>query len=238
LKRPRNLTAGEVLAHLEQDPAYLKREIERERRWEVNSQRYDAAAASLIQELKAVGYDVEAVGELRMRRDKYTTAIPVLLHWLPRVEYAPLKDDIIRSLSAAWAKQARPFLLELFRTTADDSGDAGRWVIGNALEPMADDSVFDEYAAICRDKRYGSGRQMVVLGLGRMKRRRVEAVGVLMELLESDEQVYYTAIEALGKLRAKEATTLIERFLNHTDPDWRNQAKRALAKMNRDVRPD
>ena len=57
--------------------------------------------------------------------------------------------------------------IDEFRRAADPTGFGLRWVIGNALSAVADDSVFDEIAALAQDRSYGKACQMVVLSLAR-----------------------------------------------------------------------
>jgi HEAT repeat protein len=103
-----------------------------------------------------------------------------------------------------------------------------RWTVGNALDVLADDSVFDELAALARDRRYGKARQMIVLGLGKSKRP--EVVEVLLSLVD-DPDVDGHAVKALGKLKAPAARAVLERKLDD-DRAWvRGEARKALAKL-------
>jgi HEAT repeat protein len=119
-------------------------------------------------------------------------------------------------------------LIEQFRRVADPSGLGPRWVIANALEVVADDSVFDDVAAIVCDRSFGKARQMIVLGLARSKDRR--AVPLLVALLD-DEDVAAHAATALGKLGAGEARPALERHLESPQPLLRREARKALAKL-------
>ncbi|MBN2394562.1 MAG: HEAT repeat domain-containing protein, partial [Anaerolineae bacterium] len=66
--------------------------------------------------------------------------------------------------------------------------------------------------------------------LGNMKDAR--AIGVLIELLD-DEEVAGHALMALCKLAPPEARSAIERFTDHPRTWIRNEAKRALAKIDK-----
>lgn len=192
---------------------------------------YRAAVAPLLVDLRGVGFEVDAVQDLRRRGVPYPRAVPVLLRWLPRVEYTPLKEDIIRTLSVPWAKPeaVRPLLAEFH--AAPSSEEKGlRWAIGNALEVIGDDSVFEELAAIARNPEFGISRQMVVLGLGKM--RAPAAVPLLIELL-GDEQVVGHAVQALRRLRATAARPELLALENHPKTWIRNEVKKALAAIER-----
>jgi hypothetical protein len=188
--------------------------------------RYHVAVAPVIEDLRAVGFEVATVQDLRRVGVPYSEAIPVLLRWLPRVEYPPLKEDIVRTLSVPWASPMalRPLLTEFERTPASEESGL-RWAIGNALEVLGDDSVFEELAAIARNPAYGRSRQMVVVALGRM--RNPAAAQILIDLL-GDEQVAGHAVKALRRLRAPAARERLAAMSNHPKTWIRNEVKKAL----------
>jgi len=71
---------------------------------------------------------------------------------------------------------------------------------------------------------------MLALSLGNMKNQRAE--DVLIDLLDDDEVAGH-AIIALGKLKSKKAYPAIKRFLIHPKSWVRNEAKKALAKIDK-----
>lgn len=227
-----DVTAEELMAQLEGDPAWVARrdrkEAERLRVVEVN--RRDAAP--VVAELRVAGFEVESIADLHNRRMSYRDAVPILLGWLPRIENPAVKEDIVRSLSVKWAKpQAGPLLVDEFRQAPDSDQELGlRWAIGNALAEVADDSVFEDVADLASDPAWGRSREMVAVALGNMSDPR--AVVVLRGLL-NDEQVAGYAAMALGKLGAAEARADIEPLLEHPTAWVRKKAKQALAKIDR-----
>lgn len=185
------------------------------------------ASAPVLADLRLVGFDVRSVALLRLHGD-YRAAIPVLLKWLPLMTNRDVKEDIIRTLSAPWARsEVLPVFLNDFQSTEDESI---RWVIGNGLRLLAKKSDFEALDRLARERRFGTGRQMIVLALGRMKDPR--AVDTLMCLLD-DPQVAMMAIMALGKLKAQRARAQIAGFLDNPNPDLRREAKKALAAIDR-----
>lgn len=190
--------------------------------------------AAFVDELAEVGLAVESPWDLVNRRRSYRAAIPVLLDWLERTdaevpprERAKFREALVRGLAVKEARGvAAPALLREFRR-----GDASfdyRWAVGNSLEVVADDAVFDDVVELARDRSFGRDRQMVVLALARMKNP--QAVEVLTELLD-DDAVAGHAVIALGRLKASQARPAIERFLEHPQPWVRKEAKKALAKL-------
>lgn len=152
----------------------------------------------------------------------------LLLKWLRVVENQNVKEDIIRTLSAPWARSdVWPAFLEQFRSTDNEHI---RWVLGNGIGLVARQSDFETLDELARDRRFGSGRLMIVLALGRMKDPR--AIDTLIGLLE-DPQVLMTAIMALGKLKVERARDRVADFLNDPNPDICREAKKALAAIDR-----
>jgi hypothetical protein len=194
---------------------------------------YEQAAAPVETDLRQAGLQFKRLDDFASSRYPYDSrdAIPILLQWLPRVTHVGVKEVIVRAVTVKWAKPvAAPILIQEF-LRADDSDMSGlKWAIGNALEVVADDSVYDSLVDIIQDKKHGSDRQMVVEALGNMKNP--TAVDVLISVLD-DEDVTGHAIVALGRLRAKaaKAKPYIEQLLEHPKAWVRSEAKRALAKI-------
>ena len=228
----RPVDVDEWLARLRQSPEYIAREQERERTQQEAIREYYQAAAPLLAELAESGFAVESVGVLYHRGINYKDAIPILLKWLPRIEYRYLKEDIVVALTVKWARPiAAPILIEEFRRASYPT-PGYKWTVGNALSVVADDSVYDEIVELARDKQHGKAREMVVASLANMKNP--QAVDVLIGLLDDEEVPGYAllALRKLGK-KAEKARPHIERFLAHPDTWVRNQAKGALAKMDK-----
>lgn len=223
-------TAAELLAELARDPEHGARQREQEERRRRLAEAYREAAAPLLAGLAAAGFDLASVGALRRPGREYQGAVPILLEWLPRIGNADVREDIVRSLSVPFAKPAaaRALVAEFRRTTPAEG--ALQWAIGNGLEVVADDSVYDDVVEIARDRRHGTSREMFVLALGNM--RRPGAVDVLMELLDDDEVAGH-AVMALGRLETPRARHALERFLDHSKPWIRKEARKAIARIDK-----
>lgn len=189
------------------------------------------AAQPVLRELADAGFEVTWVSDLYRKRMRYESAIPVLLRWLPRVANRAVKEEIVRALSVPWAKPgAAPALIEEFRRTDDATGTGIKWAIGNALSIVADDSVFGDIVHLVRDRGHGRAREMLAVALGNMKDP--AAVDCLIELLD-DTDTQGHALIALGKLRAEKARPRITQFLDHSKAWVRQEARRALTKLNK-----
>lgn len=228
-KRSRRVTAAEFIRELEKDPSYQARVEEAEQRQQFRQEDYGRAAAPVVDELRNVGVEVDRISELRQRRADYPRAVPVLLRWLSQVTESSVKEDIIRTLSVPWAGPdvAAPLIREFHHVASSNSPIA--WVIGSALEVVANDAVVDDLIDIATDQSYGRSREMVVAALGNMKDPRAKEI--LIDLLE-DEEVTGYAVMGLGKLKAEEARERIESLLKHPQEWVRKEARKALAKID------
>lgn len=227
-------SAGELMAELQKDPAFLERQSQRENEIQQHLENYGASAAGVLADLAAVGFDVQSIGDLRRLNTPYHDAVPVLMHWLPRIRNDAVREDIIRTLSVPWATDAAPLLVTEFEQADDTSGTGFRWLVANALEVLANDDIAEHLIRMATESRFGKAREMIVLGLAKLKDPRVPSV--LTELL-SDVDVVGHAVIALGKLRVNTARSHIEPLLHHPQPWVRREAKRALANIDKTRRP-
>jgi len=191
---------------------------------------YIEAANPVLFDLSQVGLYIDSIGDLYNKRFDYKIAIPILLHWLPRVKNPFVKEDIVRALTVPWARhtKASELLVEEFRCIDDDN--ALKWAIGNALSVVADDTVLSDIIEFIKESKHGQAREMLVVALGNMKTPDVKYF--LIELLENEDLAGH-AIMALGKLKAKEARPAIERLIAHPKSWIRREAKKALAKLDK-----
>jgi PBS lyase HEAT-like repeat len=195
--------------------------------------------SGLIDDLRRTGVPVSDLWELVNAKAQDRAAVPVLIDWLrevdarvPAADRPKVREGLVRALSVPAARPAAaPVLIEEFRKAHDLAGRGLGWVVGNALSVVADDSVFDEIAALVQDRSYGKARQMIVLGLARSGDPR--AVPLLVDLL-GDEDVVAHAVMALGKLRPPGVRHAVERLVDHPQALVRREAKKALTRLPAD----
>ncbi len=204
----------------------MSNERDRERLAAANTN--EADAAPVVNALQAAGFPVGTIADLFNKKLNYRNAIPILVEWLPRVSNRDVKEDIVRALSVKWAVAAGPLLVAEFRRAADDLGLG--WAIGSALETIANDEIADALLELAMNPAYGRAREMVVLGLAKLKDERVGSV--LLNLLGDDEVVGHATI-ALGKQASKAARPQIEPLLKHPKAWVRKEARKALSRIDR-----
>lgn len=205
-------------------------EMERARLARVARNRADAAP--VLEAVRARGIEVDTIADLFNKKMNYQAVIPVLIDWLQRIVNPDVKEDVVRALSVKWARDtaAPQLLITEFEQAQDPTGTGLRWAIGNALEILANDSIADDLIRLATDRRYAKAREMIVVGLGKLKDPRVASV--LIDLLDDEEMVGH-AVMALGKLRASSARSRIEPLLNHPRSWVRKEAKKTLALIDK-----
>ena len=202
-----------------------------------------ATVEVLLEQLSEVGWPVRIMAELANTRRQYPEAVPVLTAWLDSLDATDIRrlprdvEMAVRALAVPAARSsAAPCLINLFTLVPESStSDLLRWAVGNTLGVVADESVADEMVTLATDRRYGTARQMIVLGLGRLPSNSAEQV--LIDLLE-DDQVADHAIMALGRRRATRAVAAITPLLRHPKPWVRNEAVKALRRIQAQTSTD
>ncbi len=213
----------------QREVACILEEKEKQRQRLITINRRDSTP--VLADLAKAGFEIGRISDLYNKKYNYKTAIPILLRWLPQIENMDVKEDIVRALSVTWAKPvAAPILIDEFRKKQNESGTGIKWAIANALSIVADDRAFADIVDLAQDPQHGTARQMLAVSLGNMKDPRAQ--DVLINLLDDDEVAGH-AIIGLGKLKSKKAHQAIERFLHHPKTWVRNEAKKALAKIDK-----
>lgn len=183
-----------------------------------------------MSQLRAAGFDVSSISDLRESGVRYRAAIPVLLEALRAARDKRVVNELVRALSVPWAKpDAVPVLLQKFREFDDGRELGTRWAIGNALEVTWMDEHFEELASLAEDRTFGRSREMIVLGMAKSKDPR--AAEVLVALLE-DNDVNGHAVSALKKVKAPAARRGLERMLQDERSWVRKDAAKALAALD------
>lgn len=194
--------------------------------------------SDVLEELRAVGYPVASLSELRVSGLKYRDAIPVLLAAVSAENDVRQKEQLVRALSVPWAGlETLRLMISEFGVVPSSTGRPGfhlRWAIGNAIEVLWDDRVFDELAALALDAHYGGARQMVVLGMG--KSRRAEAPDLLISLLDEPD-VSGHAVQALAKIGDPRSRGALETMSSDRRAWVRKSAAKGLEKIARRQEP-
>jgi hypothetical protein len=192
-----------------------------------------AAATPVLEALNSAGAPVVSLADPKLVGGQYPAAKPVLLEWLLRTNYTPLKWGIAKILTAPWARPIprRGIVLAFEGSVADKGYEfSAKWQLGDLIRQIAPKSVLDEMIRVVKDKHHGRAREMIALGLGKIKDER--AVDALLALLQDNDLVGHS-IEGLGALKAPRAIPAIKPFL-HDPTGWvRRAAKSAITKIEK-----
>ena len=136
----------------------------------------------------------------------------IILEYLGTFENDHLNSHLLHVITKNKKYSLIPILLDLFY---DDKNDGYRWTIGDCLCSIGyKDKYFDDYMNIARNSRYGSGRQMVVLLIGKSKRR--EACEILLHQMNSlDLNVILHTIAALKYFKDENVFGEVKAFADY-----------------------
>lgn len=141
----------------------------------------------LIDELAYMGIKISSIWDLVNTKSKYPKAIPVLMKYLPLVNYVRNKEGIVRALSVPEAKGlVVPLLVNEYLQLPNEQENL-KWVIGNAVNvTITKDEVYHVFPIIL-NKDNGISRQLFVTALGKIKTDDVKYV--LLQLSNDEDNV-------------------------------------------------
>lgn len=162
-------------------------------------------------------------------------AMPVLLGLLPTLEEGKVVASVAGHLRRPWARPAafEP-LLAAFRRWAPEDALVG-WHLGDALANAADETRSGVVVELCRQRQYGTARQMLVESLWRHRKDPTFAP-LLTELLD-DPDVALHAMSALRRAVGNEsALPHLRQAAQSADPKIRRAATQAVKRAEKALR--
>ena len=183
--------------------------------------------AMIITGLRKRGYSINSINDLMRLSSKERKLIPFLTGLLERFTDENDKEFIVRCLGVKGFREIISKLLEEFKTA---KGNSYRWAIVNSINIIHDMTIEQELITLSENKKYGTGRQMLVLSLGCYKTD--SSIKCLRDLLQ-DEEVRGHSLRALGKCGNSEVLPDIEKYCD-SDNRWiRKEALNAADKIRR-----
>lgn len=152
--------------------------------------------AMIITGLRQRGYSINSINDLMRLSLKERELIPFLTGLLERFPDERDKEFIVRCLGVKGFQEIIPKLLEEFKTA---KGNSYRWAIANSINIIHDMTIEQELIALSENKKYGTGRQMLVLSLGCYKTD--ASIKCLRGLLQ-DEEVRAVGWDAITDVSA------------------------------------
>lgn len=159
----KRITAADLMEKLNSDPEFgAKRKIEETERLELEAE-YRRAETTLVDDLRAAGYQVQSAWDLANTPGSYPNAVPILLAHLPRPYPAAVREGIARALAVPEAKTEGWSVLT--RLYADETESRVRSGLAAAIAAAADDDVINDVITLASDKRYGPSRLLLLSAL-------------------------------------------------------------------------
>lgn len=221
-------TAEEFMNELKDNVQYQEalRKKEEER---IAFEKYlEADEFELLTELNSIGLNIYSVWDLVNTNVSYPEAIPILIKHLQKDYHERTKEGIVRALTVKDAKgKANCALISEYNMTPVEF-ESYRWAIGNAINMLITKEDIDSILKIVMNKDNGISRQMFVMALGKIKSEKTE--NVLISLLDDNEVIAH-ALDALGKLKSKNAKEKITYLKNHPRVLVRKEAEKVLKKI-------
>lgn len=188
---------------------------------------YREALAPLLYELGGLGVEADDLTD-GLRPTPQVQA--VLGRWLSRIEYEPLRLQVISILGKARSPSvlAREFLWSFLVEQAPSRGCA--WEVANAFAALMKGEDEESVVSYVCEPANGDARQSLVAGLGRLKGERVRRV---LEGLLVDEGVAGHAAKGLRRAGARASLSALEMLLGGERAWVRKEAERSIAAIKK-----
>lgn len=161
-----DLTADELLAKLEKDPQFVRRRAERASALEERRDELRRSSISLIEDLFALGIQVDSVWDLLTLDADFSAALPVLIKHLQTDLPDAVREGIARAVSRLNARQYWDLLFRLYeREPATTRSKEG---LALALANSADETVCQDLIRATARKNHGESRILLLDGLVRL----------------------------------------------------------------------
>ena len=212
------------------NPALVKQMIENSKK---ASKKYfaehpDSMIPSFEQELHNFGFQFEISEQVKQFLPKYKkTILPIAIKYYRRATYDNEKNFFITLFHYKGFEEVIPMLLDDFYS--DRTSPLTRQFIGEALRAIRSKKYIDDYLKIIASPQYGLARAPIFSLVGNLKVE--QAIHVLMNLLEVDEEFAPCALQTLGDYKRFELRPCFERFINSSDMHLRKIARSALKKL-------
>ena len=167
----------------------------------------------IMNRLQQHGYVINNINDLFNLSLKERELVPYLLEFLDYLSDESDKEFIVRCLGVKGFTEAIPKMLTEFKNAKNNYY---RWAIANSINIIHSMTIEKELIELSSNKKYGTGRQMLVLSLGEYKSDL--SINCLVSLL-NDEDVRGHALQVLGKCGKPEVLSDIEIYCN-SDNNW------------------
>jgi hypothetical protein len=196
------MTAAEHEALLAADPEYQARRRELDRQHAERAARLRAEEEPLVQDLAAIGFEVDSAWDLANLPNDYQACYRVLVDHFQRPYSDHVREGIARALTVPDAADiAWQPLRDAFVAIESQAAVPLKFVLGNALSVYMDESKLPEVFELVTNTEHGEDRAALVLELGDFNDR--EDVRRVLESLTEDPYIASQAKQALARKRRR-----------------------------------
>lgn len=197
-KRQRGISAEELAAQLEADPDFVARREAAEAARAARREQLQRASQPILDDLRRVGVEVEAIWRLYEQPESYDIAVPVLLQHLRKNYSEDTMGSIGLGLPSKGAAKWWDELKDIYWTTPSEQA---RDRIAATLSGCATRKHYNDLLTFVGEKRLGESRIYFLRPIHRIGNRAEPGAGrAVIETLSSDPVL---GVEATAILQGK-----------------------------------
>jgi len=164
------MTAAEHQKLLDADPVFVARQQESNRLITERIAQLKAEQRVLLEELHAIGLNIQLVSDLVNTSTKYEQAIPILLKHLKLPYSSATREAIARALAVPEARFAwRTLADEYCKSPVMENLSSVKDGLAAALAATATDAVIGDLINIAKDRSHGTTRVILLRALKKSK---------------------------------------------------------------------
>ncbi|PRQ01021.1 hypothetical protein ENSA5_27030 [Enhygromyxa salina] len=194
------VTAEELVERLHADPDWLRRREEKRREVMEYQAELRKAELPVIEDLKAVGIEVNRLWDLQSLDEPYPEAFPILLDHFQRPHRGEVHEDIGRAFGVREAWPLWPTLVELYEQATDKHAQDGMAVALSTIGKQHKE-LLDDVLALVKDPSNGPSRVLLIDVLSGSREPR--AYEALVEM--RDDPDLYKEVEFRLKRKERDA---------------------------------
>lgn len=212
------------------NPALVKQIIENAKK---TYERYltehpDSLIPSFTQELRNSGFQFETTEQIKLFLPKHKeTILPIAIKYYQQAVYDNEKNFFVSLLCYKGFEEVVPMLLKDFYSNSTPA--LTREFIGETLRTIRSKKYVADYLKIIASPQFGRARAPIFSLVGSLKSE--EAIPVLIDLLDTDEEIAPCALQTLASFNQPELKPYFERFISSPDKHMRKIAGVGLKKI-------
>lgn len=212
------------------NPALVKQIIENTKKVyeEYLAEHPNSLIPSFEQELRDRGFQFEISEQIKWFLPKHKkTILPIAIRFYQQATYDNEKNFFISLFHYRGFEEVVPMLLDDFYS--DKTPYLTRQFICETLRAIRSENYIEDYIRIIKNPQYGLARAPIFWLIGSLKVE--QAIPVLINLLESDDEYTDSMLKTLAMYKRKELKPYFERFVDNSNNNLQKIAIAALKNM-------